>query len=560
MKNKPRRKYKFLIILAVVLGCLALSVLWLWSNADRLLTGYADAHLKSLLARSGSFSLTYSKLDLNLATGKVSLSDIEFSKDSIKASASKVETGSIHPKQVWKTRQLLLDYISVEGLRIKAGLERKAKADTLAADSVSAASSGNKLAGIRKYLDTIGVRRVIVNGQELSCHRIGGKMKAEIGQIRVKFYDLGYGVSSGRFTYCDSLYDLNMTGLAFNSANGLFALSADTLSTCNSGGVSIAGLHARNTVGKRQLSGLKGKVPVTWSDLQIKKLHTSRINLVRTVKAKKIELDSVFASGKQITLFRDVRHQPKSALKMPQDALEAIPIPLHIGRLELQIPYLTMENQPAKGGTGSLTLNDVNAVLSNFTNEPGSTVSVRVKPHLGKGRGELHLKLNLDKNRTFSVSTTISNVKGSDLKPLLYPMFGVLVDADIKKLNASVTGNRNSASGSFCMQYSDLQVKVDNEKMPYQKVADKAKLINRFAGAAIHMQNPRKNQTEPYSCTVYAKRDPMKNFGAYMAAVFLDGAKKTVLRDLPYKEVGKIMSGAKKKKQDLLDKIKRKKE
>ena len=139
-------------------------------------------------------------------------------------------------------------------------------------------------------------------------------------------------------------------------------------------------------------------------------------------------------------------------------------------------------------------------------------------------------------------------------------MFGVLVDADIKKLNASVTGNRNSASGSFCMQYSDLQVKVDNEKMPYQKVADKAKLINRFAGAAIHKQNPRKNQTEPYSCTVYAKRDPMKNFGAYMAAVFLDGAKKTVLRDLPYKEVGKIMSGAKKKKQDLLDKIKRKKE
>ena len=537
MKDHLRHKYRLLKITAIVIGCLALAAYLLWVNADRILTSFADQKLKELSAKSDSFALSYSKLDLNLAKGVISLSDVSFSKDSIKATADKLEAGGVSLLKAWRSRQLLLDYLVADGVKFSAGLARKVKADTLATDSVSV----DKLAGIKKYLDTIGVERVILNGGDMSFHRLSDKMKAAIGELHLTLYGLGYGVSAGEFSYCDSLYDLKLNSLSFTSANGLYSLSLDSIEAKNSGAVVIRNFRGKNTVGKKELSRHKGNVPVSWTDIQIKKLRTSHVNLIRSVNEKNIKIDSLFVEGKQMDVFRDARHLPKAELKMPQQAIESIPVPLHIGIVELQMPYLKMENLPKKGGTGALTLHDVGATFSNVTNKPGNTVKAHIRPHLGKGKGNIRLSLTLDKNSSFSITADISGLKGSDLETLLHPMFGVSVSADINKLNSTISGNRHSASGSFCLQYNDLKVIVDKDNGPYEKLSEKAGLINKFAGVAIHKENPRKNQAEPYTCEVSVSRDPMKNYGAYLVSALLDGVKKTVLRDLAYKEVNKRM-------------------
>lgn len=95
------------------------------------------------------------------------------------------------------------------------------------------------------------------------------------------------------------------------------------------------------------------------------------------------------------------------------------------------------------------------------------------------------------------------------------------------------------------MQYTGLQVKIDKDKAP-KKLEGKAGLINTFSGAAIFKENPRENQSEPYTCTISVKRNPMKNYGSYMVSAMLDGVEKTVLRKLALKEVSKMSAKGKK--------------
>ena len=554
MKKKGRFWRKLLIITSIFIGCLALSVLLLWRNADRILTSYADQKLNEFIAHSDSFNLSYSDLDLNLAKGTVRLKDVSFSKDSISATVKTLEAGNINPREVWKTRQLMLDYISLNGVKLSALLGHKA--DTVKVKSLDS-THNQQPSGIQKFIDTIGVSKVMLKGGELSFHRLGNHMRLGIGDINLNLYDIGYGISSGHFGYCDSLYDLSLSKISFTSGTGLYAMSLDSLSTRNSGKIAISNFKGENTVGKLQLTNKKGKVPVSWTEFKIKKLHTSKVNIVRSVNERKIEIDSVVVNGNQLTVFRDARHAAKTATKMPQEALTSISIPLHIKNVDVRMPYLKLENQPQKGSTGSIQLHDVAFSLNNVSNQEGNTLKARIRPHLGKGSGDIHLHLVNDKNSSFTLEANLKNVKGSDLESLLNPLFGVSVSADISKLTSNVNGNRNSASGSFCLQYTDLQIHMNKQS---QKKIDKSDLVNHFAGAAIHKQNPRKPGEPPYSCTVNVKRDPMKPVGNYLTSILFDGVKKTVLRDLTLKEVDKLISKGHKSKENLKEKIKEKTE
>lgn len=538
MKNK-KRLYK---ILGIAAACIALIIFFLWRYADSMVTKFADTKLQELSANSDSFKFSYSKLDISFVKGTIKLSDVTFSKDSISASAKRVMCGGLHPLKAWRSRKLLLDYVRADGVKLRACLIEKAKSDSLSVDSVSSSRGG-----LQKYLDTIGISKAIINGEEISVKRLKDSLKIELGKINAKAFGLGYSVASSKISFCDSLYDLTLKGVAFTNSNGLYAINLDTLSTRNSGSVSIKNFHGRNTVAKKELSSRKGNVPVTWTNLKIKELHTSNVNLIRVIQEKKIEIDSVFITGDQVNTFRDSRHYPKVPFKMPQESLASISIPIHVGGVKLTMPYFKMEVMPmsGSGGVGAFNFHDVDATISNITNKVDSTIKVHMRPRLGKGKGDLHLNLTLDKNSTFTAKAVINNINGSDLETFLHPVFGVKMAVNISKLNTSLKGNKNSIGGSFCMQYTGLQVKIDKDKAP-KKLEGKAGLINTFSGAAIFKENPRENQSEPYTCTISVKRNPMKNYGSYMVSAMLDGVEKTVLRKLALKEVSKMSAKGKK--------------
>ena len=534
MENRPRHKHRFLKITAIVIGCLFLALFVLWKNADYLLTGYADRKLREALSRSDSFDLNYSSLNLNLAKGTVRLNGISFSKDSIRASIKRIEAGRIDLRRVLETRQLLLDYIEVAGVKLR--FVQIPKADTVSSDTAKVTTQSP---GMKKFLDTIGVKKLILDGRQVTFRRQGSHMGADINGIRISLCDIGYGISSGNFTYCDSLYELDVTDLALITADGLHAIALDSLKTRNSGVVELSDLKIRNTVGKKQLSALKGKIPVSWINLHVNRLRTSAVNLIRSALEHKFEIDSIFVSGKRLSVFRDARYPSKTVIKMPQEGLRD------------------------KGGTGCLNLHDVSMLAHNISSSPGSTMDVRTRVHLGRGRGDVHMRLDNDKNSSFSVNANIYNVKGTEFNTLLQPVLGVSMEADIKSLNSSIKANGESASGTFCMQYDNLKTSVEEAAFLNQKLEDKEKIINKVAGLAIHSSNPRKANEEPFRCQISARRDPYKNFGSYMVSILLDGVKKTVLRDFPLKEVEKLKSSGeaiKQKKEKVSEKVRGTKE
>ncbi|MBO6222419.1 MAG: hypothetical protein J6N56_01390 [Bacteroidales bacterium] len=558
MENRPRHKHRFLIITAIVIGCLVLALFVLWKNADYLLTGYADRKLREALSRSDSFDLNYSSLNLNLAKGTVRLNGISFSKDSIRASIKRIEAGKIDLRKVLETRQLLLDYIEVAGVELR--FVQIPKADTVSSDTAKVTTQSP---GMKKFLDTIGVKKLILDGKQVTFRRQGSHMGADINGIRISLSDIGYGVSSGNLTYCDSLYELDVTDLALITADGLHAIALDSLKTRNSGVVELSDLKIRNTVGKKQLSALKGKIPVSWINLHVNHLRTSAVNLIRSALEHKFEIDSIFVSGKRLSVFRDARYPSKTVIKMPQEGLTSIKMPLHIGYLEMKMPSLKMEILRDKGGTGSLNLHDVSLLAHNISSSPGSTMDVRTRVHLGRGRGDVHMRLDNDKKSSFNVNANIYNVKGTEFNTLLQPVLGVSMEADIKSLNSSIKANGESASGTFCMQYDNLKTSVEDASYLNQKLEDKEKIINKVAGLAIHSSNPRKANEEPFRCQLSARRDPYKNFGSYMVSILLDGVKKTVLRDFPLKEVEKLKSSGeaiKQKKEKVSEKVRGTKE
>lgn len=552
-------KSKILVWLAA-LALLAVVLFFLCDRyADQALTGIADKYLRKELAKTDSLKVSYSSLDYSLATGRIKVKNISFSypPKNIEGSCKSLELGPLKPLRVWRKECVNLDYLKVNSPRLSYCMKhRKKESASTVKDSAIVLETGE--GAILKYIKNIGAKRVDINNGSFSLRREGSKMNLEVGDIDLSFFDISYGLEDKKLTYCDSLYGLSASKIAFVSKDSLYRLDVDSLGTENAKGVLLKGIHGRNTTKKSHLATARGKVPVTWSDLKANSLRTSSVNIFHTVLQKNIFVDSVIIDGDKVTTYRDARYSPKKAFPMPQESILKIPLPLHIGTVEMMVTYYNMEVRRPEGSAGTLSLHDMGLKISNLSNTPEHTNIFRLTPRLGKGRGEITIHLKNDSKCSFSFNATAHNVNVSDFGGLTGPLFGVLASGEVQSIRTSFKGNSASSSGDFCMLYDNLKLDIDQEKTPIAFLSRHGKLIDFLEGGLIHRQNPRKRGKETFTCTVNAKRDPMKNFGNYILASVLDGVEQTVLDKMAYKLAQKKQG--KGKKENIIRKIKEKRE
>ncbi|MBR5073922.1 MAG: hypothetical protein IKX26_01685 [Bacteroidales bacterium] len=543
-------KSKIVVWLSALAGVAALLFYVIDNNADTILSGIADRVIRKHFNDSSSVRLNYSGIDINLASRKVEVKDVRFGypQKGISCSVKSIEAGPVKLWRIWKDKQANLDYLTINNPEITVNLQ---PADTLAVS--------NAKAGMVNYLKNVGVKKVSVNDGCVSLRRKDDKLNLSARDIDLSVFDISYCLEDRKLTYCDSLYEISASGFAYVSADSLYRLDVDSLGTRNSEGVVIKGLHGRNTVHKTRLAAAKGKVPVTWSDFSARKLHTSPVNIVRTVLQKSILIDSVFIEGDKLTSHRDARYLPKKTFPMPQESILKIPIPVHIGTIDIRLTYYNMEIKRPEGSAGLLSLHDMGLKVSNFSNEPDHTVVFHITPRMGKGgHGSATLHMKNDSNSSFTFSGSVKNVNISDFGSLLTPLFGASASGNIQSLQTSFSGNRFSTKGDFCLLYDNLKLEVDPEKTPIAFLAKHGKAVGLLEGGLIHRQNPRKLKKEPFKCTVEATRDPMKNYGAYIVSTLLNGVEQTVLNSLAYKEAQKMKNRKKNKKENVVQRIKQK--
>ena len=546
------RKPKILVWLAALALFAAVLFFAFDKYADQALTGIADHYLKKELAKADSLSLSYSHLDYSLATGRIKVKNISFSypAKNIDGFCKSLELGSLKPLRVYREKQIDLDFVRINAPRLFVNLKEKNKDK----DSAAVLEAGES--AIVKYIKSISVKRIDVNDGSLSLKGKGNKTSLAAGDLDLSFFDVDYGLENKKLTYCDSLYRLSASKIAYVSKDSLYRLDVDSLQTKDAGGVFLKGIHGRNTTHKTHLAAAKGKVPVTWSDLKAKSLRTSSVNIFRTVLHKSISVDSVFIEGDKMTTYRDARYSPKKSFPMPQESILKIPLPLHIGTFDLRVTYYNLEVRRPEGSAGTLSLHDMGLKISNLSNAPEHTNIFCLTPRLGKGRGEITLHLKNDSQCSFYFNGSASNVSVSDFGGLIGPLFGVSATGSIHSLKTSFSGNKHSAKGDFCLLYDNLDLEIDAEKTPISFLSKHGKLLDFLEGGLIHRQNPRKLKKETYTCTVNANRDPMKNFGNYLLTVVLDGVEQTVLDKMAYK----LAKKTKDKKENVIQRIKDKKE
>ena len=553
------RSSKILVWLAALAG-VAAALFYVFDNyADTIITGAADRMIRKHFSDTSSISLDYSRMDFSLSSGKLEVRDVRFSypQKGISASVKSLKAGPVKPWRIWKDGQADLDYIAINNPELSFHLQR---ADTVVQEAVkdSIVNLSDEKGGIVKYVRNVGVKKVSVNDASVILRKVDSKLDLSVKDIDLSVFDISYNLEDKKLAYYDSLYVLSASGIAYTSADSLYRLDVDNLETEYAGGVFLKGFHGRNTIHKTHLAAARGKVPVTWSDFSAKKLHTSPVNLVRTVLQKNIQIDSVIIEGDKLTSYRDARYQPKKAFPMPQESILRIPLPVRIGIIDIRLPYYNMEIRRPEGSAGLLSFHDMGLKIKDFSNEQDHTTVFHITPHMGKGHGEVTLHLKNDGNCSFTLSGSVKNVDIGDFGSLLKPLFGASATGNIQSLKTSFSGNKFSTKGDFCLLYDNLKMEVDIEKTPVAFLAKHGKAIGALEGGIIHRQNPRKFKKEPFSCTIGAKRDPMKNYGAYIVSTLLNGVEQTVLNALVYKEAQKLKG--KNLKENVVQRIKDKKE
>ncbi len=389
---------------------------------------------------------------------------------------------------------------------------------------------------MHSFLKGVTVDKIDIDDCSFRLTDASSQLQLSLEDLSLVAYDLGYDLSTSTLLYNDSLYKLSLNDLDFISPDGLYRLCLHSLETQDAGAVVMKQLHCYNTVKKTELADLLGKIPSTWIDVNINKITTSPVNLVRQALAKEISIDNVEVDCEKAHIFRDIRYPQRDPSPMPQEVMMAMPVPMRIRTVKMAVPKIDIEMCMLGIESGLIGVQNASGSVTNVTNIKGEIMKAKMHASLAHGgEGDLTASFKMDKAAHFDISAKFADVKGESFNTFLHPLFGMEAEFTINELTTSYSGDNVCANGTFCMTYDDIQARVIKEDTPYSVIAKNADAINVFAPAVLQRRNPRLPGQKPQSYQVTKTRDEMQNVAVYLTGPLLDGVLKTLLPGLVVK-------------------------
>ncbi len=569
------------ITFAVVVGLIILA----WFTADIWLTRSANRQLRAHLSQLEGCKVDYADLDIRIPSRTVVVKQVLFS--SLKTDSAGVDSAGIRLsvdrltlkglaiKRLIKKGELVVHNLTIshpvafirlaDAMQVGKVAEHKVETGTSSPDGTSnldgtsapdgtsnsdGASNSVSIVGksaVAGYIKTLQVRRVSLDNGSFTLSKAGSRFSLSFDSTQLGLRDVGYALDHDSLFYNDSTYHLALRRLRYSSADGTYAASLERLTTDNAEELLLSGLRGYSTVRKTEYADLKGKQPVTWSDVRLQELSTTSVNLFRQFKERRIEIERVSIAGESAHLYRDERYPARQPYGMPLDGLLDMSVPLHVGQLTLTMPVFDVELSTTDlSNVGALQMQGMRVDISNLTNRHGASVGLKGSAKFSQG-GAASFALDMRVNRAadFSFAADITGLKGSTFNDFLHPLFGLEVEADLKKIQTRYSGDRRKVHGKFCMAYNGLKVHVFKEDAPYVMIARNAGVINFIAPKIVPSSNPRHPGTEPAAYEVDAERDAMKDFPVYLFGPIIDGVTQTLLPGF----VVKLMKNSKNNKQ-----------
>ena len=386
---------------------------------------------------------------------------------------------------------------------------------------------------ISQKLSEISVNRVRLTRATGELKSVRTSLYARTDSLSAEVKDLHFDCSDKVFSYNDSAYALSADNLFLRLPDGSKEMRFRDLETKDSGPVLLGESRIRDLFSNKKMAD-RAKEPISWIDLTINRLETSPINPIRKAIAQDWTLDSLYVDVRRMHTIRDERYVATKPYPIPQDVLMKIPAKFAVKNVKAYVDEMFIEVTMNGEQYGQLTLNKIDAQLSNVTNRRNALWTNAISAPIGKnGRVRATFAMYMNKEGTFDCEINGTDIELSFLNPFIRPLVGLSFDSHVDKLETTYCGNRIKADGDFLMMYHGLTVtSYPKEKAALREVQKHAKTIENLANSLVPKSNPTAVDPAPRRYMVTWKRDETKPYPLYVFGPCINGVIETMLPGL----------------------------
>lgn len=476
-----------------ILAVLALLIVAGYEYVDRQAGKLITERINHIFDGNDSLSLHVGEVDVNLLTRTVKVDDLTFTLG--------------HSDQPEMQTRLYVERIKAGRLDMRRLFREKAIT-----------------------IDSLEIKDVSIELADPSNH-----LHVKADGVHLTAYNIGYSLEDTMVVYNDSCYHLSVSCVRVLTPDSLTAIEAHDIRTANRGPLHIGKTRIRNTVGRWELGPILGTGPHNWIDLSLDGVRTSPLDIHALAMHYEdgIRLDSLFATIADMQVFTDLRSPSEVPLPMPQEAIMKLSAPIFIAHTQAVIKNLDCEVALTDNNSGTLHLKRLNAIISNITPNKGATLFANITGKLGQGDVHAIAKLTNNDNCNWSLDMEAIEANLDCMNDFLHPMVAIEVGGQVHSIKTAYKGDRVHASGKFCMLYSGLTARVDEEADPaFQIIHNMGPLINSMVKTVVPHSNPRTEGKAPNEFAVSWTHDIYRPAALFMIGPTLDGIIKTMLPGL----------------------------
>ncbi|WP_242928184.1 DUF748 domain-containing protein [Pontibacter vulgaris] len=305
------------------------------------------------------------------------------------------------------------------------------------------------------------------------------------------YYAKSLALESGEFGYTlpDGTYKLQASAVKANTADG----------TLNLGNFKVMPLLKYNEMARSEGKAIS-RIRLTVPEINVSGVNYNAHSRYNNLAVKRLDI-----KNPSLRAYQDKKNYVQRGEKpLPHDLVQELKTGLNIRHLEVQGMFVRYEELvPEATKTGVITIQNINASISNLTNDK-NLMSAK-SPAVAKVRGSINgtapvtatIRLNLlDPSGYHTLKGTVGPANPATLNSILEPTaFISIEEGRIQKSDFRVELTRTKATGNLNLRYSDLKVDVlskdEDKRQTFRK-----KILSKVANkVVIKSDNPKEGES-----------------------------------------------------------------
>ncbi len=532
MEPTPQPKKKRSTIKIVLLSLLLLIVLaagigwWYWTTHKK---GIIKNKLEQAIANKskGLYKVTYDSLDFDEISGWLKVYNMNLAYDTLKYAQSdstapllfSIQIPFIHINGVKTPRALIDDEIVARKLEINDPVV-KIEYTYKGKDSARNVPTKEVYEQILGNLDLIQVDTIIINNAQLqTLNKNTGKkivaaegLSVTLSDVRV---DSAAFMDESRYLFAKDIL-ISAKKVNWDAPGNLYTFAVENIQAGSAGKtLEIGSFLFKPTLGE---NAFVNAIPTQDDrfDFSFRNIKITNVDITR-LQDEYLSADTLLVGGSTFKIYRDLarpRDKKNRVGYYPHQVLDDVPFRFNIRKVVVPNSFVEYkERNHITRESGKVQFHDVNAVLTNFTNDKnavkaGETMTATVNSRFLNAtpfysQWTFYL---FHPNGRFDVAGNMGAIDTKLLNPLAEPMGPAsFKQGKMNKLEFKLEGTDYQMKAHVKALYEDLKV-VLLEKDKGATTTDKKSFMTLLANFIIKNDNPKRNEA-PREVDVVLERD-----------------------------------------------------